>query len=95
MKLGQFDSQKVSILGDCFHSRKSRQNEKAYKKNARRILDFFRQIREHLEPSEEERNYPFLFGREGFPDLLDIEFQPIGCVRRVVPIAHGDARRYA
>ena len=78
LRLGQFNSDEISFINDCFHLKKSIEQEKFLKKNARRVLDFFRQLREHLDPPEEERNYPFLFGREGFPDLIDFEFQPIG-----------------
>lgn len=78
LRLGQFSSKRISFLNDSLQLKKSKEDERLLKRNARRILDFFSQVREHLEPPEEERNYPFLYGREGFPDLIDIEFQPIG-----------------
>ncbi len=77
LRLGQFDPKKISILSDCLNLKKSFEREKELKKNARRVLDFFRQMRLHLEPPEEERNYPIIHGREGSPDLTDLEFSPI------------------
>ncbi len=77
MRLGQFNSREISITSDFLQLKKSREKDALLKKNARRVLDFFRQVREHLEPPEVERDYPFLYGREGFPDLLDLEFYPV------------------
>lgn len=78
VKLGQFNPRETSLLGDAIQTRKSRTHEYALKRKARRVLDFFRQVRDHLEPPEEARRYPYILGREGFPDLLDAEFRSIG-----------------
>lgn len=77
MCIGQFNPRQVKLIGDGFQLKKSQDDEKELRKKARRILDFFKQLRQHLEPPEEERGYPILLGREGFPDLLDYEFGPI------------------
>lgn len=78
MKLGQFDPRKNSFFKSGLQLKSSVEQEKLITKNSRRILDFFRQLRDHLEEPQEERNYPALYGREGFPDLLDFEYHPIG-----------------
>ena len=76
--IGQFDPRKNFIIRDGLQLEKARREEIKLRKRAREILDFFRQLRIHLEPPEHERGYPFLLGREGFADLLDFEFGPIG-----------------
>ncbi|MGE0528753.1 MAG: ATP-binding cassette domain-containing protein [Bdellovibrionales bacterium] len=78
LRLGQFHPRNNSFLRDGLGLGSSRRHDKALKARARRVLEFFREIREELEPSEKERGYPFLLGGEGFPDLIDVEFQPIG-----------------
>ena len=78
MKLGQFDPRKNSFINSGLQLKNSVEQEKLITKNSRRILDFFRQLRDHLDEPQEERNFPYLYGREGFPDLLDFEYHPIG-----------------
>lgn len=78
MRLGQFNPSRNWVLSDGLRIKRSRDYERELKRNARRILDFFRQLRESLEPPAEERRYPLLYGREGFPDLMDVENTPIG-----------------
>lgn len=78
LKLGQFNPYEVHLFKDGCQFRESKNYELELSRRARKVLDFFRQVREHLEPSEEERQYPFLYGREGFPDLIDFEYGPIG-----------------
>ncbi len=78
MKLGCFPQYDFALLGDGFQTRGSLSNELELKKRVRRILEFFREMRMFFEPSEEERGFPTLFGREEFPDLLDMEYGPIG-----------------
>lgn len=77
IKLGQFDPLKNSVLKDGLNLPRAREYESELKKNARQILDFFRQAREYLEPPEVERGYPGLHGREGYADLIDAENAPI------------------
>lgn len=77
LKLGQFSTMRSGFMNDAFRLKKSRNDDILAKKRARNILDFFRSMREHFEPSEEERGYPAIYGREGFPDLLDAEYQPV------------------
>lgn len=71
MKLGQFSRPKVKSTFWSNHGEKELQN------NARRILEFFADIREQLEPPQKDRGYPAILGRAGFPDLLDVEYQPM------------------
>jgi ABC-type branched-subunit amino acid transport system ATPase component len=78
MRLGQFDPRRLSVIGDGFQIRGAASREHDLKVSARDILEFFRQAREYLEPPEIERNYPIILGREGAPDLIDAQFQPIG-----------------
>lgn len=78
MKLGQFDPGQNSFIKSGLQLKSSIELERQITKNSRRILDFFRQLRDHLEDPQEERNFPLLYGREGFPDLLDFEYHPIG-----------------
>lgn len=78
LKLGQFDPHQISFFGSGIQNKRAVEYEKSITKKARSILDFFRQLRDHLEESQEERNFPLLYGREGFPDLLDSEHYPIG-----------------
>lgn len=77
LKLGQFDPNKISLWRDSFHTQTSIMFERDLKRRARRVLEFFREMRDQLEPSQESRGYPYLLGREGFPDLIDVEFKPI------------------
>lgn len=78
LRLGQFNPKNISFWRDGFHLKKSRDFERDLKTRARRVLELFRDTREKLEVPEEERGYPFLLGREGFPDLIDVEFEKIG-----------------
>ncbi len=78
MRLGQFNDKDNSFLRSALKTNRSRKFEWELKKRARRVLEFFREIRESLDLPEEERGYPYIYGREGFPDLLDVEFRPIG-----------------
>jgi len=75
--LGQFDPKKNRFLPNGLQLRSAKNYERDLKRNARKILDFFRQAREFLEPPQAERNYPILMGRGGAPDLLDVERSPI------------------
>jgi len=77
LRLGQFALNKNSIIRDGFQLKKSRDVEWDLKKRARRILEFFRDLRESFETPQIDRNYPSLYGREGFADLIDMEHQPI------------------
>lgn len=77
VRLGQFGIFNNSILSDGLQVKRSRTKEWELKKNARRILEFFREMREGLEPPQAERGYPILYGKEGFADLIDVEHQTI------------------
>ena len=78
LKLGQFATDRTSLLSNGFRARAAQRADSNAKKKAREILDFFREMRESFETSEEQRGYPFIYGREGFPDLIDVEYRPIG-----------------
>ena len=76
LKLGQLGTSPKTMFWDGAGIGRSRE-ELARKKRVREILEFFREMREELEPVQEERGYPILFGRGGAPDLLDVEEAPI------------------
>jgi branched-chain amino acid transport system ATP-binding protein len=78
VRLGQFSHLPGSLLKDGLQIGNAKSNERELKKNARRILEFFADIREKLEAPQEERGYPAIYGREGFPDLIDVEYRQIG-----------------
>lgn len=78
MKLGNFPNYSFSILNDGLQTKSSLKNELKLKKDARQILEFFREMRMVFEPGEEDRGFPSLFGREEYPDLLDVEYGTIG-----------------
>lgn len=78
VKLGQFNPNRLRLFQDSMQVKKSRFYEHELTENARKILDFFRQARNFMEPSEMERGYPILYGRTGFPNLQDVENYPIG-----------------
>ncbi len=77
IRLGQFALHSNSIMADGLQIPKSRSKEWELKKRARRILEFFRDIREDLEPPQAERGYPVMYGKEGFADLIDVEYRHI------------------
>ena len=77
VRLGQFGKTKNSLFSDGLGLRASRSKEWASKKSARRILEFFRELRESLEPPQIDRGFPILYGKQGFADLIDVEYQPI------------------
>jgi len=77
VRLGLFGLGHNSLFFDGLQIKNSRAKEWELKKRARRILEFFREMREALEPRQVERGYPFLYGKEGFADLIDMEHQPI------------------
>ncbi len=78
LKIGQFALSKNQLLFDAFHTPRSKAEDLRLKKRAYRILEFFREVRDEFEPPEESRNYPILYGRGGFPDLIDVEKSPLG-----------------
>lgn len=78
LKLGFFPGYHFSILSDGLQTLNSRKYELELKRRVRRVLEFFREMRQFFEISEEERGFPTLFGREEFPDLLDVEYGSIG-----------------
>ena len=78
LKLGQFPMSSGNLLKDGFKISRTSGEEVELKRRAWRILEFFADVREKLEPDQEERGYPAVFGREGFPDLLDVSNQPLG-----------------
>lgn len=78
LKLGGLPRAQPNLLLDGFRLHRSKMDESHAKKSAREILDFFRDMREHFEPDERERGYPFIYGREGFQDLIDVEYSPLG-----------------
>jgi len=78
VRLGQFSTGNNSILAGGMQLKKLREREWELKKAARRILEFFREVREDTEPPQSERDYPVLYGKEGFADLIEVEHQPIG-----------------
>lgn len=78
VKLGLFACAPGQPLLDAIRASRSVKSEAETKRSARRILDFFRYFREQSEPPELDRNYAFLFGRGGFPDLIDVEYMPLG-----------------
>ncbi len=75
--MGDFNPSLLSVLRKNIFSLNAQKNQSELRKKARFILDFFRQAREYFEPDEKERNYPYITGREGAPDLLDQENSPI------------------
>lgn len=78
LKLGGLPLHHPGLLSDGFRLPRSGRSESRSKKDAREIMDFFRDMREQLEPDESERGYPYIYGRVGFPDLIDVEYSPIG-----------------
>jgi branched-chain amino acid transport system ATP-binding protein len=78
VRLGQFATGVNSVLAGGMQFKKLRNREWELKQNARRILEFFREMRESMEPPQVDRGYPVLYGKEGFADLIDVEHQPIG-----------------
>lgn len=78
LKVGQFSMFPPSLLSDALQKKGTRENDIALKKRAFRILEFFRENRDEFDPPEESRGYPILMGRGGFPDLIDVEKQPLG-----------------
>ena len=77
LKIGQFALESGKIVADGLKTRRSQREQIELTRRARRMLEFFREMRESFEPPEEERGYPVLYGREGFPDLVDFENSPI------------------
>lgn len=78
LRLGNFNPNANSMVKSGFATRYAREHEQKLKSSARRILEFFREMREQLEDDEQSRGFPFLHGREGFPDLIDVEFEKVG-----------------
>lgn len=76
LMLGQFQMQSRNVLADGFRFGSAKKSQDQMKKNARKILEFLADFRESLE-LDEERDYPILYGRGGFPNLLDVEYSSI------------------
>ena len=77
VRLGQFAMNKNSIWKDGLQTKAARSKEWDLKKRGRRILEFFREMREEMEPPQIDRGYPIMYGKEGFADLIDVEYQSI------------------
>ena len=77
MCLGQFVINQGSIFGDSIQNKSSMDSERDIKSRARKILEIFSDIRESLDSTDESKRNQLIYGREGFPDLIDVEHQPI------------------
>lgn len=75
---GQHSRTTSSLISSLLRMPSARREERELKKTARLILKFIRRIREASERPQAEAGYPALYGRGGYPDLIDLEDYPGG-----------------
>lgn len=78
LRIGQQIQYTTGFLQGLFKLKSYNDEARTLNKNLRDILRFFRAVREQTELPQKDLGYPDIWGRAGYPDLIDLEDMPTG-----------------